>query len=176
MDIYKHKFTDKDKLFLDTNIWFYIFGPQDPKYQKNDWMAVYSWAFKRILKAKCDIYIDVIVVAEFINRYARLRWNVEKAPDVEFKDYRKSSDFKLVAQDIVADLKKVMEHCLRIENGFEILNIDVLLNEFGKGKSDFNDQVIAGICKSYGLTLLTNDGDFKNQDLPILTANSFLLR
>ena len=40
---------------------------------------------------------------------------------------------------------------------------------------DFNDQVITEICKSNGFTLITNDSDFKTQEIPILTANTSLL-
>ena len=39
----------------------------------------------------------------------------------------------------------------------------------------FNDQVITEICKNNGFTLITNDGDFKTQEISILTANAKLL-
>lgn len=40
---------------------------------------------------------------------------------------------------------------------------------------DFNDQVLAELCKSRNLTLVTHDGDFKDLGLNLLTANQSLL-
>ena len=62
--------------------------------------------------------------------------------------------------------------CSRVESGFEVLPIDDLLHDYGVGKSDFNDQVIAELCKRERLTLITNDRDFKYRGVSILTANS----
>ncbi|MYC77332.1 PIN domain-containing protein [Candidatus Poribacteria bacterium] len=175
-EVRNYNFTDEDQLFLDTNIWFYIFGPQEPKYQRNRWMRIYSGAFKRILKAKSQIYIDVLVLSEFINRYARLKWNVDAPLDTEFKDFRTSQDFELVARNITADVKRLLNHCIRIKSGFAALDIDALLNDYATGDFDFNDQVITEICKNNRFTLITNDSDFKTQAIPILTANHSLLR
>ena len=62
-----------------------------------------------------------------------------------------------------------------MESGFEKLKIDTLLDAYSTGDSDFNDQVIAELCKVKGLTLITHDGDFKGQGISILTANRYLL-
>ena len=175
VEVCNYRFTDSDQLFFDTNIWFYIFGPQEPKYQRNRWMRIYSGAFKHILKAKSDIYIDILVVSEFINRYARLKYDVDAPPNVKFKDFRNSSDFKPVAKGIAADVKRVLKHCKRVESGFKALDMDDLLNDHAAGNFDFNDQVITEICKNNGFTLVTNDSDFKTQRIPILTANQSLL-
>ena len=68
-----------------------------------------------------------------------------------------------------------MKHCARIESGFTMLPMNDLLGDYISGDSDFNDQVITEICKSNGFTLITNDSDFKTQEIPVLTANSDLL-
>ena len=134
-----------------------------------------SQVFQRILKAGSKIYTDVLVVSEFINRYARLQHGLV-APCTKFKDFRNSQGFKPVAQDIAADVKKILAHCCLIGSGFETLETDDLLNEYSVGDSDFNDQVITELCKTNGFTLITNDGDFKCQDILILTANRSLLK
>ena len=56
-----------------------------------------------------------------------------------------------------------------------MLEMNDLLDDYAVGGFDFNDQVIAQLCKDKGLTLITNDGDFKGQDVTILTANRRLL-
>ncbi len=169
----QYNFTSKDKLFLDTNIWFYVYGPQQPQAPRH--VKIYSQAFKRILSAKSRIHIDVLIVSEFINRYARLQWRLV-APNIkQFKNFRNRPHFKPVAQDIAADVKRILKHCSRINSGFETLKTDVLLDEYAAGDSDFNDQVITEVCKREGLTLITNDGDFKGQGISVLTANRRLL-
>ena len=168
----QHNFASTDKLFLDANIWFYLFGlhkPTEPTVQ------TYSNVFNRILNAQSKIYIDVLVVSEFINVYARRKWRLISPHLYPFKAFRNSSDFKSVAQDIAAEVKQIMKHCSRIESGFATLRIDDLLNDYAVGDFDFNDQVITQLCKINGFTLITNDGDFETQDIPVLTANSKLL-
>lgn len=171
-EIRNYNFTDKDQLFLDANIWLYLHGPQRPGNRKE---RIYSNVFKRILNAKSQIYIDVLVVSEFINTYARRKWKLV-APRIKyFKNFRNSQYFKLVAKDIAADAKQIMQHCLQIESGFQTLPINDLLNDYNRGDEDFNDQVITELCKSNGFTLITDDGDFKTQEVPVLTANQSLL-
>lgn len=171
----KYNFKRHDKLFLDANIWLYLYAPQKPQAY---WVKIYSEVFRRILKAGSKIHTDVLVVAEFVNRYARSKWQFDESHSDEFdefKDFRNSPHFKPVASAIAADVKRVLKHCSRIESGFAKLKTDDLLTDYSAGNSDFNDLVIAELCKCNGLTLITNDGDFKNQEIPVLSANPKLL-
>ena len=170
----RYKFTSEDKLFLDANIWLYLHGPHKPA--PSGVVNIYSKTLRRILKAQSQIYIDVLVLSEFINRYARMKWELVKSNFDEFRKFRNNPCFKPVAQGIAADAKRVLQHCSRIESGFSTLAIDDLLTDYATGNSDFNDQVITEICRSNGLTLITNDIDFKNKGIPVLTANRRLLR
>lgn len=170
--VVSYKFNPADKLLLDTNIWLLVYGPQKPGDNR---VAVYSQALSKILAAQSPIYIDVLIVSEFINAYARLKWKLSPTPPSDFKQFRKSGDFKPVAQDIAADVKRVLQHCTRIENGFDSLAIDALIDEYAVGDSDFNDQILATLCKKEGLKLVTDDGDFKNQGVAVITANRKLL-
>lgn len=173
-NVAEYEFTSRDRLFLDANIWLYNFCPDAQPPKPSPKVEVYSQAFAAILQAKSRIYIDVLVMAEFINRYARLRWENE-APDMEFKVFRNSADFTGVAQEIACQSGRVMELCFRLESGFAGLQMDDLLDTYGEGGSDFNDQVIAELCKREKLALVTDDGDFMYPGMPILTANRRLL-
>lgn len=171
-EVRHYNFTPQDRLFLDANIWLYLEGPHK---SKSYWRTIYSKVFNQILKANSQIYIDALVVSEYINRYARVKWGVAASQIRSFKDFRNSPDFKPVAKDIAADVKRVLKHCKRVESGFKALDMDDLLNDYATGNFDFNDQVITEICKNNGFTLITNDSDFKTQEIPILTANQSLL-
>jgi len=138
-------------------------------------VQTYSSVFNRILKAQSKIYIDVLVVSEFINAYARRAWKLVAQHIKDFKTFRNNVDFKPVAQDIAAAVKQIMKHCLPVESCFTTLKMNELLTDYDTGNFDFNDQVITEICKSNGFTLITNDSDFKTQEISILTANQSLL-
>lgn len=167
-----HEFSRKDKLFLDTNIWLYLYGPQRRKAKVID---AYSRMLKRILDAGSKIYIDVLVVSEFINTCARLKWQLATKREMRFKAFRNTPSFKSVAKSVSIDVGRVMTHCLRLESGFASMDANELLNEFIDGKCDFNDQVIIRLCKREELTLVTHDADFRGAGIPILTANHRLL-
>ena len=170
-EITQYAFAPSDELLFDTNVWLFLYGPQGPK---NARAAVYSQALARILAAQSRIYIDVLIVSEFINRYARLEFRLLSKSD-DFKQFRKSAEFKPVARDIAADVKRVLQHCTRVESGFESPAIDALINEYAAGDSDFNDQILTALCKGKGLKLVTDDGDFKGGEIPVVTANQRLL-
>lgn len=157
---------------MDANIWLYVYGPQRPNDKQ---AAIYSQVLRHILDARSCIYIDVLVISEFINAYARRKWKLDKPESEQFKNFRDSTDFKPVAQAIADDVRRVMSHCSRIEDDFVEMEVDTLLSAYAAGGSDFNDQVITELCKREGLTLITHDGDFKGQEVPILTANQRLL-
>ncbi len=172
VDVGSYNFTSQHKLFLDANVWVYLYGPQGQTQSK---VNVYSRTFRRILKAKSQIYTDVLAISEFINTYARLKWRSSKPPIPPFKVFRNSQHFKPVAKDIATKVNQILKHCLRIESEFETLEMGDLLKDYAIGGLDFNDQVITELCKSNGFMLITDDGDFKTQEIPILTANRSLL-
>ena len=171
LSVEHYGFQPGDELFLDANIWLFIFGSQNPG---NARTHVYSSAFRRILEAKSRIYIDVLVASEFINTYARLQWRLS-APGEEFKAFRNSPDFRPVAREIADNVKRVLSHCSRVESGFDALDADDLLDEYAQGGADFNDQVIRNLCRSRSLKLITDDRDFNGQGIAVLTANRRLL-
>lgn len=115
-----------------------------------------------------------------MNRYARLRHNLLKSrPGVshDFKQFRKSPDFKPIAFDIAGDVRQILKlkHSERIESGFAALDITGLVDECENGDSDFNDLVLAELCRNRNLMLVTHDGDFKDHGLTVLSANPSLL-
>lgn len=174
-EISQYAFKADDELLLDANVWFFLYGPHRPGDLR---AAAYSGALARILAAKSRIYVDVLIISEFINRYARLRYNIlQNRPGVpkDFKRFRSTPAFKSIAIDIAADTKKILAICARIDNGFATLDAKALVDEYSRGDSDFNDLVLVDLCKSKGLKLVTDDGDFKNKGVTVLTANKRLL-
>lgn len=169
-----YPFKSEHKLFVDANVWLFLYGPNSPP--EDDKSKIYSAAFKNMLEAQSQIYIDVLIVSEFINRYARTRFHLcRKNSEQSFKKFRRSPSFKGIAKKIAGEVKTVLKHCKRIKNGFEVLDIEDIFDEYAEGNSDFNDQIIAAICKREKLQLITDDGDFKDKGISVLTANKRML-
>ncbi len=175
--IERYGFAAGDELFLDANVWLRVYGPWAKADRKSRY---YSNAVTSIFRAKSKVYIDALVLSEFINTYARTKfseWKKAKPErkNIEFKTFRRTDVFVEVAEEIKDEAKRFLKHCDRCGSNFPRVNIDAILGEYAKGKSDFNDQIIAEICRDKKLTLVTDDGDFGSSSLNILTANQTLL-
>lgn len=171
-----YSYSRGDRLFFDANVWLFLFGPQyspwDPR------VRPYSAAFKKVLAARCSLFIDVLVLSEFVNRSAKYAYNTLPASEKpqKFKIYRSSPDFRRVAKRIAGDCRRIVNHCTPMESGFAALDLHTLLSEYELAKADLNDLVLARLCTAKGLMFVTDDADFKGQGLNLLTANSKLLR
>ncbi|HEY2917860.1 MAG TPA: PIN domain-containing protein [Candidatus Binatia bacterium] len=175
-EIGNYAFKATDELLFDANVWFFLYGPHRPGSPQ---AAAYSGALARILAVSCRVYTDVLIISEFVNRYARLRHQLllqsRTGVPRDFKQFRATSAFKTIANDIAADTKRILSGCARVESGFAVLDFDALINSYGTGDSDFNDLVLTELCQSKGYMLVTDDGDFKGKNITVLTANRRLL-
>jgi predicted nucleic acid-binding protein len=174
--IERHTFNPFDKLLLDANIWLFIYSPQ---YRPTDRQTkIYSTALKRMLDAGCTIFLDALVLSEFVNVLGKLAYNrlpVSQRPS-DFKAFRNSSTFKATAKSIADSCKRILQVVTPIESGFASCDPMDLLHHYEDGRSDINDLLLAHLCRTQALTLVTDDADFRMSGLPILTANSRALR
>ena len=109
----KYSFTARDKLFLDANVWLFIY---EQRSRKNKKAAIYTDALRRINNTNSRIYIDVLVVSEFINASAKRKAGLE--PRQPFKKFRKSPEFRPIAEEIAANVQRILKHCSRIDPGY----------------------------------------------------------
>ncbi len=63
-EIGKYVFKATDELLLEANVWFFVHGPHRPGDPK---AYVYSGALARILAARSRIFVDVLIISEFVN-------------------------------------------------------------------------------------------------------------
>jgi predicted nucleic acid-binding protein len=172
--IQTYSFTGEDRLLLDTNIWLFLYCPYcDPAT-----FAEYSAAFKKILSEKSKIYVSSTILGEFIYRYCRLAHDLLVEKEVvpsNFKRFRRSAPFKQVAKAVSDAARRVLENATPIDEGFGSLDIRGILTGFESGRRDFNDLLIEDLCGREKLTLVTDDEDFANRQIRVLTANALLL-
>lgn len=117
--------------------------------------------------------VDFLVISEVINRVLRIehsKWD----PAIKFKDFRDSRDGKDALNDIHTIIKGNILNRFNMEgkifNNQEIENL-MVLNDL-----DFVDKATASLCLEKSMVLLTNDKDFKNSGLDILTGNPRILK
>ena len=169
-----YDFSSADRLLLDTNIWLYIYGHTGQTIPKK--MGIYSHAFKRMLEAQSRIYIDTLTVSEFINAYTKTAWSQEyREIYADFKDFRGSLEFKPIAEEIAAKVRRIMKLCHFVSSCMQLSEVTHFVDEYAKGDSDFNDQIFVRICQSSHLTLVTHDGDFLNQNITLISGNRRLM-
>lgn len=177
------QFSRQNRFLLDTNIWMYLYGPNPPN---DPYVQRYSDALKRILDAGCRIYINLLIVSEFINAYSRAQWRIQlkqwqgmQDPRFQqfedFKKFRNSPYFEAIASVISIEVRALLNTCECIEHEYSKHEIHSVLNDFATGKFDFNDQLLSEFCRKKELIFVTHDSDFKNVDIPVLTANKKLL-
>ena len=174
ISISNYAFTRGDSFLIDANIWIFLYGRQDPRDRR---IEIYSNALKEILKNSCQIFVDVLVLSEFINRYARIEHKFAKTEGCpeNFKDFRNSASFQPVARGIAAACRSILKNCMRTESLFEQVDIEAVLNDYEAQHRDFNDQILSGICREKKLQMISDDWDFRNLEINLLTANKKLL-
>ncbi len=170
----KYTFSSSDKILFDANIWLYLFPPPgNPQYP---FAAVYSAHFSRMIRDGAQPVLDPIVLSEYLNRYCRIEWEGRyKRTHIKYKAFRDSPDFKSVGKSAASFARKISSLCARHANSSEKLDIEKALKGFETGESDFNDALIADVCKIHGFKLLTNDADFRTGGIEVLTTNPKLL-
>lgn len=157
-----------ENFFLDTNILLYLFYSHTV-----DWASrSYSALYKQMLERGMKMYIDNTVLSEFINRVIRIEYDLKMrmTPDniIPFKRFRDTED----GQNAVFHangLVKSMLQFIRI-NG-EVMDKTDIQSILIVDTLDYNDKIIEHLCQNKGYILITNDTDFKESDIDILSAH-----
>ncbi len=170
-----YSFSSGEKILFDANIWLYLFPP--PGNPPQDYATQYSRAVTNLIKANAQPVLVPIVLSEYLNRYCRIEWEGNyKNSFPKFKGFRESLDFPVIAQHAKA-------YALKILNMSDVCQVDAdrpcleqALSDFSTGTIDFNDALLVDLCKKQSLKLLTNDRDFLNGGIEVLTSNPALLK
>lgn len=154
-------------IFLDANILIYLFWPTGKHYFEQN----YARVFHSLLKQKNKLYVDFLVLSEVINRVIRIEHAKTELKFKEFRDSQKGqetlSDIYLLVKDDILRKFSVAGKVFDKEGIESNLVVDEL---------DFVDKAILSLCQEHNFVLLTNDRDFKNSNVEILTGNPSILR
>ncbi|MDP4022044.1 hypothetical protein Q8W71_05380 [Methylobacterium sp. NEAU 140] len=167
------------RILFDTNIWIFINGVNQGADQNkvND----YSAAYNDLLRNGNEILVTDYVVSEFANRCIKIAYELHCQaqgirPDPrEFKKVRKSAAFEPAMDEIRQNCLDLTRDCTYISAAGHC-TIDDVINEFYSGKLDFTDIVLREFCAKEQALFMTDDGDFSDCGLTMITANKYILR
>ncbi len=174
-DLSSYSFSSDEQVLVDTNIWLYLFpAPGNPPY---NFAQQYSTAFTKLVSAKAQPVLDPMVLSEYLNRYIRIEWEgYYRSHYRKFKEFRNSTDFSTIVSAAEIFAKKILSCCRIHSIAASELDLNQALTDFSTGGVDFNDGLLIDICKKRNLTLMTNDSDFQEGGIKVLTTNPKLLK
>lgn len=173
-DLSTYLFSSGEPLLLDANVWLFLFPA--PSGKPSSFAGSYSTAFKNMLLAKVDLALDALVLSEYLNRYCRIEWDaLHTTKHKNFKAFRQSPDYIPVGQGAALYAHKIVKLCTLHDHPFSVSAVEQVLIDFECGDCDFNDGLFVESCRSHGWKFVTNDGDFVNGGIEVLTSNPRLL-
>jgi predicted nucleic acid-binding protein len=171
-----YRFQKDELILIDANVWLFLHPPAGGP--GSGWAADYSAIYKRLLDAEAQPVTDALVLSEYLNRYFRLEFDGgwRKYFKGDFKAFRKSSYFKGLAEDAIAEVRQITKKARVEDTPLKSLNLDDIFNETESGTLDFNDAILVESCRHHGWKLLTNDEDCAVGGIEVITALPALLR
>ena len=155
-------------IFVDANVLIYLFWPTGLHHFEQN----YARVFRTLLTQRNALHVDFLVISEVINRVLRIE-HLKINPTISFKIFRDSQDGKDALDDIHTIVKGNILNHFNIEG--KIFNSQEIENLMVINDLDFVDKATVSLCSEKSMVLLTNDRDFKNSGLDILTGNPYIL-
>jgi predicted nucleic acid-binding protein len=166
------------RILFDTNIWLILNGYSNQAKYRTE---AYSEAHKRLLQNDNTIVVNDYILGEFCNRSCKIEYETHRnaANDVNFpafKRYRNTNNFLSVMESVRDTCLNIIEDCefLAVSGGH--YKITDILGRFCDGELDFSDLIMTDYCKSEKFVLMTDDFDFADCGIEIITANRKLLK
>ncbi len=166
-------FKDREILF-DTNVYLFVDG-----YDTRPVSKVYSNYYWQVVNDPSNkIVINDYILSEFFNRSCRDQYKLEvvnKTTSLSYKEFRKTNDF-------IQYMETIRDSCIHFleESKFSVAckdnsDIDAILHEAAKGTLDFSDIIVNEHCTKDNLILVTDDYDYIDCSIDIVTANKKFL-
>jgi predicted nucleic acid-binding protein len=155
-------------VFVDANVLIYLFWPTG----QHNFERSYASAFRELLRLGNPLFVDFMVVSEVVNRVVRME-HQRLNPALRFKDFRNSEMGQETLNDIYVIIRNdVLKHFKVVGKAFDKQEIEscLVLDEL-----DFVDKGAVLLCQQNDMVLLTNDKDFRDAGIEILTGNPIIL-
>jgi predicted nucleic acid-binding protein len=166
--------------FLDANVWLHVLATSPPPRAQP-----YTDFFQQLLEASDGtpiIAATSLLIAETFNAHLKVGFKIFSeqhfrlgSRPLTFKeDYRPTQDYKNQRDAFLYGFNGYSSFVKIVPDDVEQTDIWQMLERI-PAHADFNDFYYARFCRNQGYLIVTDDGDFKFEDVPILTANNNLL-
>lgn len=155
-------------IFVDANVLIYLFWPTG----QHNFERSYASVFRELMRHGNLLFIDFMVVSEVVNRVVRIE-HQRLNPTLRFKEFRNSEIGQETLNDIYVIVRNdILKHFKVVGKAFNQQEIEscLFIDEL-----DFVDKGTVLLCQQNNLVLLTNDKDFRNAGIEILTGNPIIL-
>lgn len=159
--------------FFDANVLIYLYWPTG----KERYETEYASVLKKLMDKESRIVVDLTVISEVFNRAFDTEFAKYKETHNNHQLNKKAYRDSQAGQDTVEEIYSLIKNtifkyfefvgkCFTKDDITSVLNVDQM---------DFYDKIILKLCEENNFVLLTNDIDFRNADIDILTANNKLV-
>lgn len=168
-----------DSYFFDTNVWIFIFAPvAQVKYDKQ---KKYSNLLRQIKDRNALIWINSLVISEYINSVLRLEFKMWKERTgngtADYKrDFRCTQDYLSALIDVKQQVNDILSCTERRADDFNNIKVKEIIDSLDSS-IDFGDAMIVDMCrrensKYNNIKLVTDDKDITNKSylFQIITA------
>ena len=157
----------KDRgIFFDTNVLLILFRPGEekgPRYYK------YVSIFAAILTNRLKVFVNEITLSEFYNILFQRAWHGSNYPFV--KEFRDSEAGIEAREEIYGYMKAILQQLQYVPSN---LSLSEMTNQFTVDSLDFNDKLIAETCRKNNFVLVTDDADYVDSEIDVLSANTVM--
>lgn len=173
------------KYLFDSNVWLFILYNVSLTKTEQQYVDFFE-NFKRVGSPPPKVVLPSIVLAEVVNRLSRdtyFKVFKEDHPHLfpagenprDYKEkYRPHEQYSIDLRMILDDIKSYHNYLEFVSDGYEGGTAKKILMP-PPSTLDFNDALIVKIAKEHNLTVITHDGDFRDESIDILTLNGVLL-
>lgn len=166
---------DSCNIFFDTNVYLFVDGNDNRAVGK-----IYSSYYWDVVKDKKNtIIMNDYIISEFFNRCCKDHYNLEIANEttkLNYKNWRKSKDNLILLETVRDSLLNFLDDSQFVETCSSSTKIDDILQEAAKGILDFSDLMIHSQCLNNKYVLVTDDADYIDCKIDIVTANERFLQ
>ena len=154
------------KMFFDTNVLLSIFQKDrrnDPRSDK------YRQLFAKILTHRMEIFVSETVLSEFYYFAIKSERDSSNFPSV--KAFRDSETGIQARESIFRNIETILQQLNYIPSN---LSLTEMTHQFTVDSLDFNDKLIAETCRKNNFVLVTDDADYTDTAIDVLSANTMM--
>jgi predicted nucleic acid-binding protein len=183
-DIKKSKPIAGGKYLFDANIWIYVLDSNFSKPFVKSYIDFFNAIIENKLSPKATVVLPSLLISEILNRRINdIYYNEfcisnprgEMAKPQHYKTvYRISDNYKLDLEMACKEIRDYNIGLTLLSDNFDKLTFKKVLKNIPH-HLDFNDHIFCTLAKEQDLIIVTNDQDFKVEDVNIITSNPKLL-